>query len=310
VALGGIGNSAGYLVAAGAASLLEPAYGWRVLWLLGLPTGAVIILLSRLLPESPRFLAGCGLHAQARAVLARFEGSIRETATQAAVAAQAQKPAGMRQLLQGDYAPLTIGMSVAGVAWGLANFGFLLWLPTNLRSMGMDAATATTLLARSAFLALPCTVLVIWLYHRWSTVRTLAAFIALSAASLLGFFLLGWLGIASTAAMAVATAALLVSASGVIATLIPYASEIYPVHLRATGAGVIAASSKLGGIVGAGLGVVGLFGNVSLAALVIAVPMLASAVLLVRSGIETRGRRLEDIQDLLADSASAPAMQP
>jgi putative MFS transporter len=56
--------------------------------------------------------------------------------------------------------------------------------------------------------------------------------------------------------------------------------------------------------------VVGLFGNVSLAALVIAVPMLASAVLLVRSGIETRGRRLEDIQDLLADSASAPAMQP
>jgi hypothetical protein len=38
--------------------------------------------------------------------------------------------------------------------------------------------------------------------------------------------------------------------------------------------------------------------------------MLASAVLLVRSGIETRGRRLEDIQDLLADSASAPAMQP
>jgi putative MFS transporter len=62
---------------------------------------------------------------------------------------------------------------VAGIAWGLANFGFLLWLPMNLRAMGMDAATATALLARSAFLALPGTLLVIWLYHRWSSIKTL-----------------------------------------------------------------------------------------------------------------------------------------
>src|SRR5205823_12766936 len=75
VALGGIGNSAGYLIAAWAASLLEPAYGWRVLWLLGLPTGTVIIVLSRILPESPRFLSNNGLTSEARAVLAQFAGA-------------------------------------------------------------------------------------------------------------------------------------------------------------------------------------------------------------------------------------------
>jgi putative MFS transporter len=174
--------------------------------------------------------------------------------------------------------------------------------------MGMDAATASALLARSAFLALPGILLVIWLYHRWSSIMTLVAFIALSAASLLGFFLLGYLGIASATAMVIATVALLVSASGVIATLIPYASEIYPVHLRATGAGVIAASSKLGGILGAGLGVVGLFAHMPLSALAIAAPMLAAALLLARNGIDTRGRRLEEIQGLLAGDEEAGAL--
>ncbi|HEX8787117.1 MAG TPA: MFS transporter, partial [Telluria sp.] len=112
----------------------------------------------------------------------------------------------------------------------------------------------------------------------------------------------------ASAALAPATIALLVSASGVIATLIPYASEIYPVHLRATGSGLIAAGSKLGGILGAGLGVIGVFGQVSLAAAVIAVPMAVAGFLLAKSGIDTRGRRLEDIQRLI-DAEQEPDLE-
>ena len=88
---------------------------------------------------------------------------------------------------------------------------------------------------------------------------------------------------------------------GVIATMIPYSAEIYPVHLRGTGSGVIAASSKAGGILGAGLGVLGLFGNFTLSAIVIAVPMAISAVMLMRAGIETRGHALEAIQRAMAE---------
>ena len=55
VGLGGLGTAAGYFLAAGSATLLEPLFSWRILWLLGLPTGAIIILLNRFIPESPRF---------------------------------------------------------------------------------------------------------------------------------------------------------------------------------------------------------------------------------------------------------------
>ena len=310
VALGGVGTSAGYLLAAGSAAVLEPLFSWRAIWLLGLPTGLLIVFLDRFIPESPRFLANAGLEAEARAVLTRYAGVYdgHEHDTGTTAAADPAKQASPWQLLRGPHASITYGLMVCGVAWGLANFGFLLWLPTNLRAMGLDASTATALLARSAILAMPGIAVVIWLYHRWSSIKALVLFIALTSASLLAFFVIGLLGLHSQMAMLIATAALLVSASGVIAMLIPYAAEIYPVHLRGTGSGAIAACSKFGGILGALFGVLGLFGNLTVSALLIALPMALSAVMLLRSGIETRGRRLEDIQETMAGKQASPAL--
>lgn len=311
VALGGIGTSAGYLLAAGAAATLGEMMSWRVLWLLGLPTGALIVVLYRFIPESPRFLSNAGLVEQARAVLLKFAGTRSpeggraverdDTTHPGAPVIDDQHPVtGVRQLVRGRHAGITWGLLTAGVAWGLANFGFLLWLPVNLTELGVDPRAASAVLAKSAILALPGIGVVIWLYHRWSSFRSLVLFIALTAVSLLAFAAIGWLQLRSQALTIGCTVALLVTVSGVIAMLIPYAAEIYPVHLRGTGSGSIAASSKFGGILGAGLGVLGFFGHFALSALLIALPMLVACVLLLRSGIETRGQRLEDIERTLA----------
>jgi putative MFS transporter len=307
VALGGVGTSAGYLAAAGAAAILEPMFSWRVLWLLNLPTGAIILLLNRYIPESPRFLSNAGLEDQARSVLRKFAGAQASHAIEAddalhpgaVVIDEAHPVTGMRELLRGRHARITWGLVTCGLAWGLVNFGFVLWLPVNLAGMGVDKAGVSALLARSAIFALPGIGVVVWLYYRWSSFKSLVLFIALTAMALLTFFALGMADVRSQGATIAATVALLVSVSGVIAMLIPYAAEIYPVHLRGTGSGVIAAASKFGGILGAGLGVLGFFGNFMLSALMIAVPMMVSGVLLWRSGIETRGQGLEDIQDAL-----------
>lgn len=314
VTLGGVGTSAGYLVASGAAAVLEPLFSWRVLWMLGLPTGLFVIFLNRYIPESPRFLAKAGLKREAQAVLGRYNGQVDQaTADPAAPPIHtAEQAEGVRALLSGPFAKITLGLVGAGLAWGLVNFGFLLWLPTNLREMGMSAGAANQLLAQSGLLALPGIAAVVWLYHHWSSIRTLVLFITMTALSLLVFFIMGLLHIHSTGAIVVATACLLISASGVIAMLIPYAAEIYPVHLRGTGAGVVAASSKAGGILGAICGVVGLFNNLAIAAAAIVLPLVVFAALLFKNGIDTRGRRLEDIyQEMMGRvSGERPGVEP
>lgn len=305
VALGGVGTSAGYLLAAGAAAWLEPMFSWRVLWLLGLPTGAVILLLNRYIPESPRFLWATGRQQQALAVLRRFSGGDKPLEPDDArhppppVIDEGHPVEGVRQLLQGRYAPLTWALILCGTGWGLVNFGFLLWLPSNLTALGVDASAASALLAKSAFYALPAIAVVVWLYHRWSSFLTLVGFTALTVLALLGFAALATSGAQESRWTVVMTVLLLTAVSGVIAMLIPYAAEIYPVHLRGTGAGLIAASSKFGGILGAGVALVGFFDQLALSALVLAVPMAASAWLLARRGVETRGQRLEEIQRAL-----------
>lgn len=306
VALGGVGTSAGYLAASGAAALLEPAFSWRALWLLNLPTGALIVVLNRFIPESPRFLANAGLEEQARAVLARFAGPshalVKDDAGADAPILEIHQPrAGLREMLRGRHARITLALMVCGLAWGLVNFGFVLWLPANLHRLGLDARAAGTLMAQSALLAIPGIALVVWLYQRWSSFRTLVLFVALTVLALLAFAAIEVGGLRAQSFTIAATVLLLVAISGVIATMIPYAAEIYPVHLRGTGSGLIAAGSKAGGILGALLGVAGLFDSFLVSAVVIAVPMTIAGLMLWRGGVETRGRELESIQKVLCD---------
>jgi putative MFS transporter len=289
VLVGGLALVGGYVAASGAAALLEPHFGWRIMWFLGLPTGLLLMLLSRFIPESPSFLLLRGEVEAARAIMARF------SMPGLPAPARAQRPAGGRLLLRPPLAGVTLALNLCAVAWGLVNFGLLLWLPADLRARGYSVASSDALLAQSALLTLPIAVVTAWLYHRWSTKWTLVLLASITMLGLLTLPLLGTLAPLHGGAPVLLIAILMIGSGGMIAALLPFSAESYPAAIRGRGTGLVAGSSKLGGIAAQLVSMGAVVPELATAALVLALPVALAASLVGRYGSETRGRRLEEL---------------
>lgn len=313
VLYGGLGTIGGYLAASGLAALLEPEFTWRILWFAGLPTGLTLLVLNRFIPESPRFLMEHGRVREARAVMERYGVVLDEEEPVPDVAPPAG-PAleGIGRLFRGLFLSRTLMLILYGLGWGIVNWGFLTFLPTFLRDEGFVGSRVSELLFLSALLAIPGAFLVAWLYGMWSSKKALVLYAAMTAAAVAGFaFIDPDPGTSNDTAFVALVVVLLVASGGAISMLSPYAAEIFPTQLRGSGSGLAAASSKLGGIVGPPLvaTVAVLSPGLVLPAIVSAVPVGIAAVVLWVSGVETRGRRLEDLGDP-ALSAAAGSVEP
>lgn len=287
VLVGGTGLVGGYLAASAAASLFEPSYGWRALWLQGFPTGILLLALARLIPESPRFLAEQGRVEELEAMHRRF-GLVRRP--RAAAPADAAV-AGQR------HARLTAALTIAALAWSFVNFGLLLWLPSDLRERGYSAELASDIIASSALVALPTIMLAALLYSRWSSKRTLLGTILLTFLGLGGALLLGTT-FSSNLLVIVVIATLIVGTNGMIAVLLPYTAENYPLGTRGRATGLVAGSSKVGGVAVQVFAIAGFIPTMGGAAAALLLPMGLSAALVAYAGRETRGRSLRELESV------------
>jgi MFS transporter, putative metabolite:H+ symporter len=298
VLVGGLGTSGGYLAASGAAAWLEPIFSWRILWLLNVPTGLLVIALSRFIPESPRFLLHMGQIAEAEKTLARFKIKLVRAA---AVEKTEVVKHSIKQFFRKPYAATTLTVCIYGIAWGLVNWGFVLMLPTVMQDyLHLDARIANRLLAKSALIAVPGCLAVSWLYGFWSSKRTLILFAIGTALVLASFSTIRSGAGYNQTLFSVLTVMLLIGLSGMISMLPPYSVELYPTKLRATGGGLTASSSKLGGVLGPRTVAVifTAFPGFIVPALSFVIPLLAAAVVLWINGRETSGRRLEEIHEV------------
>jgi putative MFS transporter len=204
---------------------------------------------------------------------------------------------GIRELLAGPLRGTTLMLCLYGIAWGLCNWGFITWLPTMLRGLGLQPTVVSGVLATSALFAAPGTLVAAALYGFWSSKKSAMIFALGTGGTML---LLGFGQSAVTAhpeLLSIGLVALLTFSSSMIGVLTPYSVELFPTALRGVGSGVVTGSSKAGGligppVVGAVLTITpGLLGP----GLIIGIPMGLAGLLMAFRGRETRGRRLEEL---------------
>lgn len=289
VLVGGLGSVGGYFAASGLSALLQPEFGWRILWLLNLPTGLSLVLLGALIPESAKFLLARGRREEAQRVMERFGSQARST-----------RPAEAIALSKGPTVALTgraffgklFALSLAAICYGLINFGLLLWLPTDLVAKGFSVELTSRLLAESALIAFPTIFVAAYVYSRISTKWSVVGSVAMTLIGLVG--VLG-LELRMIPSPVLPVALLIVGTNGLIAMLLPYAAESFPLRIRGRTTGTVAACTKAGGMLAQFLAILALVPPLDIVSIIIFAPTVLALFLLALYGKETKGRDLRDL---------------
>ncbi|MFE7311637.1 MFS transporter [Streptomyces sp. NPDC057555] len=295
----GLATAAAYFFTSALATVLIPHFGWRVMWLVHFPFAVAIILMNRWIPESPRFLVRYGRIAEAERIVAHYRMVLVSDASpveprggQGALAALFGRRMIVKTLVVGGYA----------LSWSVINWGFMTFLP-----MLLGNTDGGRVLPLSSLLAIPGTVLVAYLYARWSSRRTMVLSGALTTLALLGLAALDRADAGPGTYLPLAL--LLIGTGGVVATLAPYAAEIYPTDVRGVASGFAAACSKAGGLFAPPL--IGILlahhPGMRVIALCAAAPMAVATIAISVRGRETAGRELEEARQVPEAAVSRAA---
>lgn len=283
-----------YILTSWLAAELVPMYSWRILWLIGMPTGVLFILLNRWIPESPRYLLVNGQEDEAFAVMGRYGASVVRIPEDEIVETTTQDKGRWQQLFTRNNLGFTLLVGTLAIGSGLVMFGFNLWIPTNLRKMGFTEADA--ILRNAALMGFPMTFVVAWMYGFWSSKKTIIILGVLTSLALFGFVAAGDAVIENRALLYALLIIPIWGISSVVAVLSVYSSEIYPTRIRARGTGFAAGASKAGGVLIIALVSFGMATpSITTVALIGAIPMTLAVILVALFGVETCKRRLEDI---------------
>ncbi|MFB9926775.1 MFS transporter [Amycolatopsis halotolerans] len=210
-----VATAIGYLVASGSALWLEPVFGWRVLWLIGAPTGLLLAAAAAVIPDQR--------------------------------SAPAQPATETNWLARNT---LTTRLQwVFAFSIGLTTFGLTTWVPTLSRVGGLSLTTANALLTGSAVAMVLCAGLLVLGYRRFGPTGVTVRLAVCTAVLLLALAVSGWAVAAPWLSAAVLTVALL-GVNTMAAVFLPVAADVADDGQRGRVAGSVSFFNRLGGLAG------------------------------------------------------------
>jgi putative MFS transporter len=283
------GNIAGaYALTSWLSGLLIPHYSWRIMWLIGLPTGLLLIGLNHWIPESPRYLLARGDRKAAEEVMARYGAVVTE-------------PEPLPESSLRPLARTTLAITILAASIGLVTYGFQLWIPSNLQHLGFTAVNTDYTVRNAALIGLPITVVVAWAYGFWSSKKTVVVVSLVTACALVWFAAAGNSLVHERGLLTALLVIPLAGSGTVVGVLSAYATEIYPTRVRSRGAGHAAAMTKAGGVTIIALVVAAAsVPSIAVTAVIGAIPLVIGAAAFAWAAPETFRLPLEDITLLVA----------
>ena len=286
------------LVAASLIGLwVVPHLGWQYMFVIGALPALLALVLRSLLPESLRWLAVQGRHAEAEKAMSLIEAETQK-ATGAPlppvkpVVATLEKPASLADLFGAFYLRRTLVVWVIWFAAYFVNYGLSIWLPTLYRTvfkLPLDVSLRYGLITQAVGLlgTLICALTIDQVGRRlWFACSFAAAALALAALAFI------------PAASAEQVLTFMTIAYFFISTInigvYLYTPELYPTRVRALGVGTATAWLRFASMIGpTAVGMMLGGGLPSVFATFAAVAAVAGAITGVYA-VETKGRVLEE----------------
>jgi putative MFS transporter len=286
------------LVAASLIGLwVVPHLGWQYMFVIGALPALLALVLRSLLPESPRWLAVRGRHAEAEKAMSLIEAETQKAIGAPLppvkpVVATLEKPASLADLFGAFYLQRTLVVWVIWFAAYFVNYGLSIWLPTLYRTvfkLPLDVSLRYGLITQAVGLlgTLICALTIDQVGRRlWFACSFAAAALALAALAFI------------PAASAEQVLTFMTIAYFFISTInigvYLYTPELYPTRVRALGVGTATAWLRFASMIGpTAVGMMLGGGLPSVFATFAAVAAVAAAITGVYA-VETKGRVLEE----------------
>ncbi|MBX9668968.1 MAG: MFS transporter [Candidatus Obscuribacterales bacterium] len=308
----------GFITAGILAMFVVPNYGWRGAFIIEAVPALFVLVIRRIVPESPRWLHDSGQVERANQVIESIEKNVMKHLDNApqsnndpiAPAEANPQPTHIDEqkesenyktgptrklsisvLFQKEYGKRT---AMLWILWFFALLGYYAlttWLGALLEAKGISFAKSTQYIVLISLAGIPGFFSAAWLVESWG--RKPMMIVTLLASAICAFF---YGTVDNTTVMIVFGLLMQFFLFGMWSVLYAYTPEIYPTHARATGSGFASSVGRLGALLGPSLiGWIlpfgGQFGVFTMAAAALATAALAVYFL----GEETKGKVLEEI---------------